>query len=424
MRKPVIIQNSKQLSSFLQFLRAENFSRCQYLRQLEIWTCGEDEDVIQDLIETLPRLANIKSLSLSNAAEDLESDPALPRAFATLKSLRHIEFYGVKAGTNFAPTLEELQCAKWVTFIEPVIPKMPIYHNMRKLSVEHHGLQLRMDPFIRAFPNLTHLHVGAMDYAPAENLDLETVRMSHEKNVEKQRASGGRWAHLEHFTGTLVDLYTAGLTCHIRRITIVKVQVEEEAMGMLATMLRYTQPVHLKLGELTGSMLEDDPDGAFLSILRGEGVSNLLNLSVYIRFNPDDLMMDLRKTINNLVSTLAGLQLNFLELTFDVNNIDPAAREEAILEELLRHRRGTKMPEFREQGTALLTPAEYSLNYLDVDELIARIESIPSLEAALVMLHSSRRGVKKFERAIAKGSSRLAGPEQWRSWLPGKDPLT
>ena len=81
------------------------------------------------------------------------------------------------------------------------------------------------------------------------------------------------------------------------------------------------------------------------------------------------------------------------------------------------------MSESPNHSPAPLTPAEVSLNCLDVDALMTRLESISSLEAALVVLHGSRPGVANFERSIEKGSSRLAGTEQWYSWLPGKTPF-
>ena len=344
LRKPVVIEDSEQLASFLAFLSAENSSRCRYLKQLDLWTCGDDEDDIQDLIDILPRLVNIESLRLSNGEDVLEPDYSLPRAFARLASLRHIEFPGVRMATstllsllrsplvsanidfiaddcsdiwsyldrrqwpeyhpvtllqNFSSTLEELQCAAWYTVTEPAIPKMPIYPNMRKLSLELHDLHLRMDPFIRAFPNLTHLHVLAEDRGPIGNLELEIIRVSHDVNLEKQLVPSGRWAHLEHFTGGVVDLYATGLTCHIRRVTILGTLEDGQATDLLETMLRYARPVHLGLEALAGSAL-----AGFLSMLGSDCASNLINLSVCICFDANDQEKDLRETIVSLCSFL------------------------------------------------------------------------------------------------------------------------
>ena len=126
-------------------------------------------------------------------------------------------------------------------------------------------------------------------------------------------------------------------------------------------------------------------------------------------------------TQDNLVSTLTRLELKFLELTFDSRDLDPASRPQNIFYWMMSRRRG--MSESPNHSPAPLTPAEVSLNCLDVDALMTRLESISSLEAALVVLHGSRPGVENFERSIEKGSSRLAGLEQWHSWLPGKTPF-
>ena len=62
---------------------------------------------------------------------------------------------------------------------------------------------------------------------------------------------------------------------------------------------------------------------------------------------------------------------------------------------------------------------------LDMDALLARLESMPSLEAAHVVLPFSRYDGdyqwKGHDRAITKGTSHLAGGEQWDSWIPGKN---
>ena len=60
-----------------------------------------------------------------------------------------------------------------------------------------------------------------------------------------------------------------------------------------------------------------------------------------------------------------------------------------------------------------------------MDALIARLEAMPALQAAHVLVHSSRSeddyAWKGHERTIAKGTSRLAGGEQWESWTRGKN---
>ncbi|KAI1783163.1 hypothetical protein LXA43DRAFT_1047765 [Ganoderma leucocontextum] len=465
LKKSVEILDAGQLASFLKFLRADNSSRCRSLRQLELWGFYTESEVVQELLETIPLLVNIQYLRLVNAEELLECDPAVPTMLAALTSLRHINVSGAKRVTcallsslqsplssatidfisddavdiwdhldidqwpryhpatllaNFASTLEELECVAWSTTSDTVIPEK-VYPNMRKLSIEVHDLPLRMDPFIRAFPHLTNLQVHAGNYrGPICYFDLEVMRASHEANVGQQLTSCGTWTRLEHFTGDLVDLYAIGLTCHISRIVIEDDVEDELRLDMLATVLRYARPLHLKFKGISNSIL-DNSERSFISTLRSECASTLLNLDLRIYFEEEDQDKDLRVVIDNLVSTLTCLRLKFLQLRFDTDNLDPTPMTKNVFERMMCLRHG--LPEPPELTPVPLTPAELSLNSLDMDALMGRLESIPSLEAALVVLPSSRDEGDIVERTITKGTSRLAGEEQWRHWLPsGKNP--
>ncbi|KAI1783176.1 hypothetical protein LXA43DRAFT_904150 [Ganoderma leucocontextum] len=469
LKKTVFISTAEQLASFLKFLRADDSSRCRYLRHLELGaSCSPQPDVVQELIETLPLWTGIEYLRLADAEELLELDPGLTAAFSALTTLRHINFSGVKGGAcellsalhsplisanisfisdvdqklwdyldddeweryhpailldNFASTLEELQCVAWYTTQETVIPA-EVYPNMRKLSIELHDFPLWVDAFIRAFPNLADLRVNTKYHGGIlGEFNLEAMQESHITNVGQQLDpvdSCGTWAHLEHFSGCLVDLYAIGLTSHIHRVTIVDRLDDGPRTDMLATVLRYARPLHLKLEGITGSML-GDADRGFISMLHEGSCSNLLNLDVCIHFGEDDQEKDLRAVIDDLVSALVGLPLKFLELKFETYGLDPTPTEPSDFERMVRRQKGLPEPPTPEPDP--LTPAELSLMTLDMDALIARLESIPSLEAAHVVLPSSRYegDWKGHERTITKGMSRLAGREQWQSWIPGKN---
>ncbi|KAM5542688.1 hypothetical protein V8D89_003649 [Ganoderma adspersum] len=470
LKKPVSISTEEQLASFLKFLRADNLSRCRYLRKLEISSCFLEQDIVQELFETLPLLVNIEYLRLIEVEELLDLHPDLTPAFGSLTSLRHIDFTGVKGKAcslllrlhsplvsanvsfisdddlklwdyldddewegchpamlldNFVSTLEELQCVAWYTIPDPgpdetLIPAL-VYPNMRKLSIELHHFPLRIDPFIRAFPNLVDLYINT-DYHGGRY--SEDIRDSHDTNVAQQLDpvnSCGTWAQLEHFRGCLFDLYAIGLTSHIRRVTIVDRLDDGPRTDMLATVLRYARPLHLKLEGITSTMLGDTERG-FISMLHHTSASSLLNLDVCVYFGKDDREKDLSLVINNLMSALAGLPLKFLELRFETHGLDPTLEEPGDFERMIAHCKG--LPEPPEPVPAPLTPAELSLETLDMDALVARLETIPSLEAAHVVLPASRyEGDCHHDRMISKGGSRLGGREQWESWTPGKNQL-
>ncbi|KAM5542672.1 hypothetical protein V8D89_003633 [Ganoderma adspersum] len=461
LRKPITIFNEGQLVSFLRFLRAEDLSRCRHLRQLELWSFDPELDGLPVLIETLPHLVNLELLQLPSAEELLElhlfnsAEPALLPAFAALTSLRHVEISEAKGATcrflsslqsplvslridffsddditlwdildtdgwskyhptvllaNFAPTLKELQCIAWYTNGNAIYPEK-VYPNMRRLSIVLHEFPLRIDPFIRAFPYLTDLRVNT-DYH--ENHYSEAIRESHETNVAQQLDplnSCGAWAHLEHFSGTLVDLYAIGLTSHIPRVTLIDTLRDGPRVDVLATVLRYARPVHLKLEGITGTMLGDAERG-FISVLRERGGANLSNLDMSVKFGSDDQEKDLAAVMADLFSSLGRVPLKFLELSFDTHQLDPTPRPNKFLIEVLR------LPEPPEPTPAPLTPAELSLNALDTNVLVTRMaDSLTTLEAAhVVVLGSPRRGVESFERTVVKGTSQVPGSEQWHSW--------
>ena len=348
LKKPVVIFDADELASFLKFLRADNSARSQHLRHLELWGFCLTPDLVRELLETLPLLVGLQCLRLINGEELFECDSSLPTAFATLTSLRHVYVCGADLATcaflsslrspivsaaidfgsestvelwerlavdqwpkyhpvtllvNLSPSLEELKCVSWSKSPETAIQLEEVYVNMRKLSIELHDMPLLMEPFIRAFPNLTDLHV-LQTGTYLDDLDLDAIRASREANVARQQlTSCGTWTRLEHFSGELVDLYAIGLTCRIIRITIEDYVDDEVRLDMLATALRYAQPVHLKLKGIPGSML-DDTERGFSSMLRSGCDPTLLNLDLCIYFDAEDRDKDLRVPIVRLFSSI------------------------------------------------------------------------------------------------------------------------
>ena len=123
---------------------------------------------------------------------------------------------------------------------------------------------------------------------------------------------------------------------------------------------------------------------------------------------------------DGLVSTLVRLPLKSLELRFDTRGLDPTPEPDP-LEAVMCRQRGLPIPPV--PIPAPLTPAEHSLRALgaEMDALVARLESVPSLETALVVLPSSRSEGDNCTRKILKGTVDLVGDDQWEDWLPGKN---
>ncbi len=120
------------------------------------------------------------------------------------------------------------------------------------------------------------------------------------------------------------------------------------------------------------------------------------------------------------MSTLTRLPLKFLDLKFNTQTLDPTP-ETDIMEIMMNQQNGLPPP--RAPTPALLTLAELSLRALgtDIDALVARLKSIPSLEVARIVLPGSRKEGADYTRTITKGTACLLGDEQWDDWLPGKN---
>ncbi|PIL30606.1 hypothetical protein GSI_07307 [Ganoderma sinense ZZ0214-1] len=464
LKKPIRILNGDQLASFLQFLLAEDLSRCRYLRQLELWDSYAEAEDVQVLVKTLPLLTNIENLRLASAEELLKGFPALVPPFAALTSLQYLhisaakevtcgllsalrsplvslqvdflsdddvkmwdvldedqwsQYHPTKLLANFAATLEELHCMAWYTNQEDAWPTT-VYPKMRKLAIELHDFPLRIDPFIRAFPNLTDLYVATEYHGEVYSVDID---VSHNRNVAHQLGAvnaSGAWPHLECFHGRLFDLYALGLTCHISRVDILSPLEGQRHTVMLERMLHYVKPLHLKLEGITGAML-GDADRGFISMLLHASAADLVNLDVCISFREDDREKDLTGTMEDLFSALGRLPLKFLKLRFHTHHLDPTPPTPSKIKRQMCAQRG--LPEPPDPIPAPLTRAELSLKALDMDALVTRMaESLTGLEAARVtMPRFPRRGGDMFEKRIVKGTSPVPGREQWRSWTPGKN---
>ncbi|KAM5540751.1 hypothetical protein V8D89_005584 [Ganoderma adspersum] len=371
LKKPIVILTQEQLT--LQM-------------ELQVLASSLEPDVIQELVEILPLLTHIEYLRLVNADQLLRLHPNLTPAFCALTTLRHIDFSGLwdylddnddweqyhpaMLLENFALTLEEL--------------------NMRKLSI---NLPLWINTFIHTFPNLTDLHIDTKDYdgsLPVGEFSLEVMHESHATNILQQCGvnSCGTWVHLEHFCGCVVDLYTIGLTSHISQVTLTDTLDDGPKTEMLAMMLHYAQPLHLKLKGIAGSMV-GNADRGFISMLRDESVSNLISLNVNIDFTKDDREKDLNAVIDNLVPTMTNLPLEFLELTFVTGRLNLTLPKPTAHDHVISQRNGLPQPRAPLPSSAPLSLAELSLQSLNMDALIAHLESMPSLEAAHVVLPSS-----------------------------------
>ncbi len=105
----------------------------------------------------------------------------------------------------------------------------------------------------------------------------------------------------------------------------------------------------------------------------------------------------------DLFSALGQLPLKFLKLKVYTDNLDPTWRASNVAKRMLCTLEG--LPEPPEPAPVPFTPAELSLNALDMDAVVGHMtECLTTLETAHVLvLRSPGRGGERFEKTITKG---------------------
>ncbi|RPD56434.1 hypothetical protein L227DRAFT_531975 [Lentinus tigrinus ALCF2SS1-6] len=444
----VRLKSEKTVVDFCRFVEADGYSRCSYVREMECKTYELSPASSQQFLEVIPRLTRLESLRLPAAEDTLASEPSLVVAFASLTSLRHLDLFWVHGHTmdllanmrsslksltitflsvwphedsifwdnikddvwlNCHPvpflrqhmsSLQKLHMCIWHTFPQyetilvrgyPQLPAYPqVYPNMRSLEIERCNFALCL-PYIRGFPNLMHLSMKtdhAWDLDATDSRDTaRTLRNHRAENVRSQMDSRTTWEHLEDFTGTVVDLYMFGLVCPIPRVELTdRLERKSCNLPLLADVLSYAQPVHLKL-EGDGTLLSDPASEtlALPDLLRTRGGSRMENLDVTFRLDKSDEDLDVGAALEYFAASLEGTPLRRLSLKlwerFSTRPcLHPVPPDLAIP---------------HPASSSALAPrrmAEISLDALDVEAYAQRIsDAIPSLDDMSIRIARPRK---------------------------------
>ncbi|TFK82494.1 hypothetical protein K466DRAFT_666480 [Polyporus arcularius HHB13444] len=116
-----------------------------------------------------------------------------------------------------------------------------------------------MKPIISSFPNLHTLQIGIRatharpSLSPNEDIrelrhaSKNTIQQCHDLN-KRDQIMHGRWSKLDSFTGTIIDAYATGLSCHVATAHLYSTGGKREAeLMMLSTILTDWQPTFLRL---------------------------------------------------------------------------------------------------------------------------------------------------------------------------------
>ncbi|KAM5538641.1 hypothetical protein V8D89_007670 [Ganoderma adspersum] len=335
------LYEDERLMPFMRFLRALNpdeyLRRVTFLKKLSLDFYHPAESVapiLELLFEIIARAAsNFTSLKIFEAEALLAAHPPLCAAIAKLTTLKALNLSD--AGVQCATLLCDLQSSLVLADISfsvddrgpedevvhyfntnPILllqdsqstlesldttfavssPYGPCYANVTSLSLSCINLPV-IEDYIRAFPNLLSLatcECGGFLEDPGEERRRRETSMDHQ-------AQHGTWRSLRHYSGSVLELWTSGLTCQIPSIQLGFAQRGVDA-HMLNDVLRDVRPSALALTlalTLPGaSCLLDDGMGYVLS---REGRLRELDLRVLLHLNGTDESVSVGGILNLLV---------------------------------------------------------------------------------------------------------------------------
>lgn len=311
--KPEIeLSSHRTLESLYTFLLRDPENRFRYLRRLILnvpWRNRNGQTTIpaKDMLPYIfENASHLEKLRLSDS-DILELDKRIPRSISGLKSLEH--FSAIIASktvlkilrriksplarlqlsfdcTDFdqlndpieicasaKDTLEELRCS-WAYFQK----KEPVYPRLKKLYVEHNHL-VALEPLLRCYPNLQHLHVFTHRevYDLGDQDDWDALHMERSENQVTQK--GGSWSSLASLGGTIVYLFILGLQLKVGRLLVETSPNTDEEAQMLLSVVSDTRPSSIEFEfDLAESSFDFLETHTLLAPARGELNSLYLHL--------------------------------------------------------------------------------------------------------------------------------------------------
>ncbi|KAI0708044.1 hypothetical protein C8Q76DRAFT_800321 [Earliella scabrosa] len=368
----VELTDDQSILRFLNFLEAGDEPRFPYVRNISFRIANfwvSPIEIRNRIVKAVSRMTGLISLSIRDAGRTLKTWPGFGDALATLTSLRRIKLHGggptmvhllsslsranrllaidvdwtlrreenevdghgffhtrvspdawpsmhpVPFLSHCAPTLEELSCRRWHTHPGPGTPVYAeVYPRMRRLQIVHDSHPVAAH-YIRAFPNLTSLHLWTNQDVITPTVPLLPIRnmnmlMQYQLGLD---SAASCWPHLETYTGSLTHLYALCLSCHIPMIRFDE-GVSDAHLPMLMDVLSRAQPVHLKFyGQ---GVILDHPTHSLASVLQYvDGAARLESLAVGLTLmSRVDRDMDVDGRLDELATMLARIPVSLRRL--------------------------------------------------------------------------------------------------------------
>ena len=318
---PITLRNARDVVSFSLFMQADEGNRFHLLRHsLAIETGPLSENAAITLVLLVDRISHLERLILRDADKILDSDTRLPRAFAAMTCLKHLDFFMsqdpesrescvymltrmrsrlVTASLHSSVTIHHGEGQISNGLLDPIglfrrsastltevrgtwlwaRKHRTIYPNVKILRILLH-LGPDITPYIVAYPNLTSLDVRC---GPA--MDEDTLRDIVWRNQEGQQSTGC-WRKLKRLEGRSQDLYAIALQCRVETLIVhASRRYQAGELLLLTDVLSRARPAYLRL-EVDSSAVVSDTDGSLEDVLSRSGASSFIR-SLTLRIMTD-----------------------------------------------------------------------------------------------------------------------------------------
>ncbi|KAI0330532.1 hypothetical protein GY45DRAFT_1361335 [Cubamyces sp. BRFM 1775] len=360
LRRRVAIDNVYDMNSFTAFLNAEA-SRAGFLRDLTIDLEPPPpvglHPAAWGISNTFLRhsFRSLTSLRLDHAEETLRLYPKLSDGLTSLSTLTSLVINS--AGTSvmymlvrlraelrtlvigYQPGLDQMETLPH-HLLHPVVLLKRFRHSLETVEIRGYEVEFSrakvpgeypkvqefildspdcplLAPYIRAFPDvrnlcLTTVFANALtpDILPGERGTIDAFRRLNQLD----QASNGAWTKLETVSGTVADVYLAGLSCAIE-VLYLNVRMYDP-FCMVHTILRDASVSRLHLFIHNLEVLEED---GLPMVLRQLGDSSPEALFLHIRlcaqtgYDPDQLILVDLAAIDRLLDSLSYLRIKKLD---------------------------------------------------------------------------------------------------------------
>ena len=311
LRDNVYLNTTRGFASFILFMGRNQSRRWRYLRSLSFGENRIDSDVAGALGKVISGASNLEILHFKHAEIVLGSHPQLGLGLAAVSTIKYAVlqrvgqhacrmleamFWPLETAVldqdivgqddslerlhpavllkNSRKTLQLLRYNRWTAY-DSRLPEYPIYPALHSLDFADAWLP-PASQWSLAYPNLKHLDVCSLD-ADYHGMDLATA--TRVTNLQ-EHAEFGCWPALEHFTGSVLELYALGLPCRILDVDII---VSSTTVESLEPALSVARPRRLTIRVWQHELYEGrTPELELPSYLRIPGLAEVKSLTLEI----------------------------------------------------------------------------------------------------------------------------------------------